>query len=205
MQASSPGLRRRSDSACRPLEQWSRAALTLVEPPFNVLPSGLSLRVEDRVVRKCKSTAFTLIELLVVMAIMIILVSAVVGASLVIMGKARIKRTEAMLGTLAQALEQYKVEHRMYVPYDPDDERTTWPLWQAIEHEAKYLTVGAKYKQAGDTFEDPETGASVQRFFYIDAWRLEIRYDCTGDFSRFILRSSGPDVKLDTGDDIIAE
>ncbi len=52
-----------------------KAGFTLIELPFDKLPSGLSLRVEDRVVRKRKSRAFTLIELLVVIAIIALLVS----------------------------------------------------------------------------------------------------------------------------------
>ena len=52
-----------------------QAGFTLIELPFDKLPSGLSLRVEDRVVRKRKSKAFTLIELLVVIAIISLLVS----------------------------------------------------------------------------------------------------------------------------------
>ena len=138
---------------------------------------------------------------------MTIIISSVVGASLVLMGKGQIKGTEAMLGTLAQALEQYKMEHRMYVP--PDDDWTTYPLWQAVEHEGN-LTVKAKYKQAGDTFEDPRTGASVQRYLYIDAWRQEVEYYPNPNNSReFILRSYGPDRKRgpedDLGDDIVVK
>ncbi|HEG43911.1 MAG TPA: prepilin-type N-terminal cleavage/methylation domain-containing protein [Phycisphaerales bacterium] len=52
-----------------------KTGFTLIELPFDKLPSGLSLRVEDRVVRKRKSRAFTLIELLVVIAIISLLVS----------------------------------------------------------------------------------------------------------------------------------
>ena len=51
------------------------AGFDLIELPFDKLPSGLSLRVEDRVVRKRKSRAFTLIELLVVISVISLLVS----------------------------------------------------------------------------------------------------------------------------------
>ena len=52
----------------------ARAGFSLVELPFDKLPSGLSLRVEDRVVRKRKSRAFTLVELLIVISVIVLLV-----------------------------------------------------------------------------------------------------------------------------------
>ncbi len=55
-------------------------ALTLMELPFVSLPSGLSLRVEDRFVRQRKSTGFTLIELLVVISIVALLIAILLPA-----------------------------------------------------------------------------------------------------------------------------
>jgi len=153
--------------------------------------------------RPCRKGALTLVELLVVMAIMTIIVSAIVTASLAVMGNTQVKATEALLGKLAQGLEQYRMEHRMYVP--SDDDWSSYPVWQALEYEGKYVEIAERYKQEGDTFQEPETGARVRRYFYVDAWRQGISYHCEPPYSRFTLRSRGPNLEFGKGDDITFE
>ncbi len=56
------------------------SAFTLIELSFDKLPTGLSLRVEDRAVRQRKHAGFTLIELLVVISIIALLISILLPA-----------------------------------------------------------------------------------------------------------------------------
>jgi len=146
------------------------------------------------------------------MAIMTILASAITVAAIGLMGYAQKKGTMALFERIGQVLEQYKADHRMYVPQDLDetgadsDSASAYPLWQALEHDANYkFAVEAKFKARGDEATDPATGATFRRFYYIDAWKNPIRYECRPPYTRFELRSAGKDAVLNNEDDIILE
>ena len=91
----------------------------------------------------------------------------------------------------------------MYVP--GDDVYSTYPLWQALEKEGQYIAVESRYKQAGDQYADPATGAKITRCRYVDAWENLLRYECVTDYKSFTIISRGPDLEMHTGDDITKE
>ena len=160
--------------------------------------SDKSDRSDKAVAHRAPERAMTLMEILMVMAIMTLIVSAVVAASFAAQRRAQVKGTEGFFEQIAVGLAQYKADHRMYVPSDDDD--TTYPLWQALE--GTYIDVEAKYKLAGDTVTDPRTGQAIQRYQYQDAWKKLLWYGCAAPYDRFEIRSSGPDLEAETGDDI---
>ncbi len=155
------------------------------------------------------SSALTLIELLVVMAIMVILASSLAVAVFAVSARGQERGTEALFEKFGNALEQYRQEHRMYVPQDlncadaDDGDLSTYPLWQALEHEGNYkLSVESKYKVRGDAFTAPETGAQAPRYYYQDAWKNAVYYSCPPPFDRYTLQSRGRDLMTNTDDDI---
>ena len=89
---------------------------TLIELPFDVLPSALRLRVEDRVVRKCKSAAFTLIELLVVIAIIAILAALLLPALAAAREKSRGTACKSNMRQMGIAFEMYLDDYGSYYP-----------------------------------------------------------------------------------------
>ena len=150
------------------------------------------------------SRALTLIELLVVMAIITIIVSSITVAAYSIFKLSQKKATRNLFETIDVALEQYKQEYRMYVPQD--FERSTYPLWHALEYEGGYrFNPESKHKEIGTTFTDPASDTQIRRYLYIDSWKTHIRYECAPPYSRYKLRSRGPDLEADTGDDIERE
>lgn len=175
--------------------------------------------------------SMTLIELLVVIAIISIIISAIVVASLTALKHAQVRGTRGVMQRIASGLAQYKQQYGMYVPAPLSDgnsrEYSTYPLWQALEHDGSFSGVPAANKLAGTA--DPQE-ASVSRYIYIDAWKKPLWYQCPplkydtnatppewvpeiGDFNRFRIISSGPDLEMgaptDTdsvwGDNIIVE
>lgn len=156
----------------------------------------------------------TLVELLVVIAIISVIVSAIVVASLSALKAAQIKGTRGVMQKIAAALAQYRQEYKMYVPSGVDGidenprEDSTYPLWQALEHVAKYSPVPAANRLVGTT--DPQD-STIIRYKYVDAWKQPLWYQCppldydtasnswvpeAGDFSRFRIISSGPDLEM---------
>ena len=150
-----------------------------------------------------RKRALTLIELLVVMAIMTILAGAITVAAMGAYRRAQEKATGALFERIAQALEQYKSDYRMYVPADLDT--STYPLWQGLEYEGHYFSEESRYKAKGSSCEDPATGSQVPRYQYQDAWRNLITYQCNAPYNRFRLTSNGKDLVPGNGDDIVKE
>jgi len=185
--------------------------------PSGRRPWGRATAPEPRIrARHAGRSAITLIEILVVMAIMTILVSTIVVAGFSAQRRAQVRGTRGLLQKIVQGLEQYRATYRIYVPQDPaltpidesDPEqvkRYTLPLWEALEHRGKFITVEAEYKESGGTLRDYVTGLDYTWYYYQDAWRQPLKYICRQPFNRFILRSAGPDLELNTGDDILEE
>ncbi len=93
-------------------------AFTLIELPFDKLPSGLSLRVENRVVRQRKSEGFTLIELLVVISIIALLISILLPALRKARDAGRIAQCLSNLHQVGVAMAAYEVdENRLPLHY----------------------------------------------------------------------------------------
>jgi len=162
----------------------------------------------------------TLIELMAVMGIMIIIVSAIVVAAYGVQRQGQIKATKGFLEQLALALENYRAQYRVYVPHDvpvPDPnspyeparvEASSATLWIALEYVEKIDTISKEYKKKGGTSLAPDTGAQVDVYFYRDAWRQPILYECYPPFTHFKLTSFGPDLVYGgktKGDDIVVE
>ena len=63
--------------------------------------------------------------------------------------------------------------------------------------------VEAGYKAPGGGFTDPTTGSVQTWYYYQDAWRLPLRYICVAPYTQYTLTSSGPDLIMDTADDIV--
>ncbi len=82
---------------------------------------------------------------------------------------------------------------------------STQALWFALEHQEELLEVSDSYKQQGGSFISPETGARMKWYFYRDAWRNPLLYQCFGENNRFEIRSAGRDLEYYTGDDIVKE
>ena len=163
---------------------------------------------------KSGSSAFTLIELLAVMAIVVILAGAVTGAAFAIIKSVQRKSTNNLLTHLADGLEDYKLEHGMYVPHPvadvpADHKMTTIRLWYALEHDNSYVaTIGEnrRFLSAGpEGNTDPATGEDLAYFIYIDAWKTELLYTCEAPYKTFTIRSFGPDTTYDTEDDLVKE
>jgi hypothetical protein len=159
-----------------------------------------------------------------VMGIMVIIVSAIVVAAYGVQRQGQIKGSKGLLEQLALALENYRAQYRMYVPRHHNEPTVPNPvtvatdpwqvecssaaLWMALEHVEKIDTAKKEYKEKGGTFTSPETGALVDVYFYRDAWRQPIMYECYPPYTRFTLTSFGPDLVPggDTrGDDIVVE
>jgi type II secretory pathway pseudopilin PulG len=155
--------------------------------------------------------AFTLIELLGVIAIIIILAGLVLGAAFGLQSKGAQKNTEALLETLAFALEAYHTDHRMYVPseYSPPnpDETLTRPLWYALDYKGRYGldSIPGRNRKADGEFTDAATGETVTHWYYVDAWKKGLEYTCTSDdnFQTCTLQSAGPDKTIGNEDDIV--
>lgn len=160
----------------------------------------------------------TLIELMAVMSIMIIIVSAIVVAAYAVQRQGQIKATGAVLQQLSLALETYRAQHRMYVPRAHDKteglvlitepiqvEDSSEALWMALEYVEKIPTnVKDSNKHSAGSIQAHDTGEYMTTYFYQDAWRQPILYECArGPFTRFMLRSTGPDLEFGTSDDII--
>ena len=163
-------------------------------------------------VRRPNAAALTLIELLVVMAIITIIVSSITVAAYSIFKLSQKKATRNFFETIAVALEQYKQEYRMYVPAEdengpldtPND--STYVLWQALEYEGGYrFHPESKHKEIGTTFTDPASDTQIRRYLYIDSWKTRVYYECDRPYTQYRLRSRGPDLEADTGDDIEKE
>lgn len=155
----------------------------------------------------------TLIELITVMGIMVIIVSAIVVAYIGLQRHGQIKGTEGLFENLAVGLAQYRVQHRTYVwqpstiltsdPYQV--QASTHALWMALEHDDHLVEVPSENKAVGGSQVDTGTGAFQQWYYYRDAWRQPVLYECFVPYTRFTLRSSGPDLVFGTGDDIVKE
>jgi type II secretory pathway pseudopilin PulG len=153
----------------------------------------------------------TLVEILVVMSVMIILVSAVVVAVFRISSKGPVEGTKGLLEKIVQGMEQYKATYRMYPPQDTAVDSTqpaqvqasSGALWQEIEYYNDFVLIGAAYKLPGGFFTDSRTGAVQPWYYYVDAWQQPLRYLCGPPYTQYTLTSGGPDLILDTADDIV--
>ncbi len=174
-----------------------------------LLPTHVSPR--PSILSRC--SALTLIEIIVVMAIMTILVSTLVVAGFSVQRRAQVRGTKGLLQKIAQALNQYRITYRVYVPQDNlideanpvQARRYSLPLWQASEHEGQFLSVNAKHKAAGGPLTDPSTSSQATWYYYQDAWRKPLKYICGPPYNSFTITSSGPDLEWNTGDDIVEE
>ncbi len=93
-----------------------RNGFSLIELPFDKLPSGLSLRVEDRVVRKRKSRAFTLIELLVVIIIIVLLLGILAPSIGRIRKLAKTEASQARIALIDTGCEMFHEDFDFYPP-----------------------------------------------------------------------------------------
>ena len=159
-----------------------------------------------------RKRAMTLVEILVVMFILIILVGVVVVVVMFcIPYKDPVIDTKGLLKNIVQGMEQYKAIYRMYPPQDtPVDstqavqvEASSSALWQEIEHYNHFVVVGAVHKLQGGTFTDSKTGTVQTSYCYMDAWQEPLRYICVSPYTRYTLTSGGPDLMMDTADDIV--
>ena len=153
----------------------------------------------------------TLIEIIVVMAIITIIASAIVAASMGVFAGYQVRSTKNFMNQLAVALDKYHGIHRMYVParqgLDPNPaDQSTIELWQALEHgsEAKF-SVEARFKEKGDPGVDPATNQLFDRYYYLDAWAQPLYYECNPPFRSFELRSVGKDQGMNTDDDVVRQ
>ena len=141
------------------------------------------------------------------MAIMTIVAGAIVVAMVGGMRHAQVKGTQAFFEAVKAQMAQYRDTHRMYMPGWSDG--NSIPLWQALEYEGTFAAKKDFLEKVEEddaedpTFTDPTTGENVQRYRYIDAWRNPIEYECAPPFTRFELRSGGPDLEMYTDDDIV--
>lgn len=158
-----------------------------------------------------RAAAMTLIELLTVIAIITLLAGIILTASFSAISGGNRRATEGLFEEIAQALEQYKSMHHMYVPADPADssyvaETSSAVLCQALEIEGQLLTVSADRKTNAYTFTDPNTLAVLVIYSYLDAWGTPIIYECRGPrYKLYKLISCGPDRAADSGDEIAKE
>lgn len=192
----------RSDGA---IARGDRRSLEIRTPRRAVRAGQSHARRARRAIRN-GLVGLTLIELLVVIAIVTIIVSAIVVASFSALKAGQVRGTRGVMEKIALALAQYKLDYGMYRPssdstgaaYNPVAD-STYPLWEALEFDGKYLTVPAANKLA-DTTGPPE--APNPRYKYIDSWKQPLYYEClpdpgtdrAKDFQRFRLTSGGPDL-----------
>jgi len=90
---------------------------------------------------------------------------------------------------------------------------STFVLWQALEYDgqgqfmspvsAAYKAVAPPNNGAPSIFTDPKTSSVQTWYYYQDAWKQPIRYLCVSPYTQYTLTSGGPDLILDTADDIV--
>ena len=152
----------------------------------------------------------TLIEILVVMCIITSLAGMVIIGAFAASRWGQVKATTALLEKLAQSLEQYKAQNRMYPPVDPLDtvsplnlndaeqvKQSTFVLWVALERDGNFFKDDTGAKAPGDAFHT--------WYYYQDKWNRPLVYLCRPPFNLFKLTSYGPDLVQGTGDDIVKE
>ena len=153
-----------------------------------------------------RTRGMTLIEILAVMSIILILAGAFTGAGFALLKRGQRTSTENTLKAIATALDTYQTEHRMFVPGGQGNtgEVSSRPLWYALEFTAGHARTSGKFKQQ-DTVDvtDPTDNDRVTGWIYIDAWKQPIRYTCSAPWRTYEIRSKGPDLQLNTDDDIV--
>ena len=137
------------------------------------------------------------------MGIMILLAALTTGAAFALITHPQVKNTETLLQNIKNGLMAYSNDYYIFVPSDSD--RSSRPLWYALEHDGGYIQVGPKnkYHRTGDDIPDPLNPTRTLPFFiYRDAWKTELRYTCTGSFKKAVVKSAGRDKQFGTDDDI---
>jgi len=149
---------------------------------------------------RARELGVTLIEIIAVMAIIVILASIVTGGTIALVKRAQRSNTNSLLDQLANGLDAYKRDHRMYLP--SDSQLSSRPLWYALEYEGDYgVGTGDKNKVYIGNFLDLDSGATVADFVYRDGWKSRLRYTCTSPWMSYLIESAGPDGKFGTADD----
>jgi len=119
----------------------------------------------------CPRGGFTLVELLAVIAVIAIVAGLVIGAAGVAGKKADVARTEAEIGLIQQALDEYRGEYGAYIDMSaPMTNNVFKPLTNYV--------------------------AEIR---FTDPWGQPYRYSCDTDSSAFSYQviSKGPDGILD--------
>ena len=147
---------------------------------------------------------------MVVMGIMLILAGLTTGAAFALINRSNNKGAENLLEQIANGLEAYSLDHAMFVP--SDDDESSRPLWYALEHDGEYVDVIAKFKyyekdplpntNIYDIPDPLDPNKNLTHFIYLDPWKTELHYECTGNFRTATITSAGRDKVIGSGDDI---
>lgn len=131
------------------------------------------------------------------MAIITILAGGLVGGAFAVVRHTKHKNTDNLLEQLANGLEVYYDDHRMYPPGNED--QNTARLWYALEKEGNYVEVGGSNKV------DYDEGPDTTDWRYEDGWSTELFYDSDYPYDSYDLRSAGPDKVWGSDDDVTKE
>lgn len=134
---------------------------------------------------------FTLVEMIIVIAVILILVSLMVGLIVVITDKAYYTKTEAVIKMLDDGCKNYKAEFNVYPPNDKGDSRCLHHYLGKERVKLLDRDSGIKTKKppiiefkadmldAGKVVPDPSNPVPV-----IDAWGQKVQYKSPGQWNK---------------------
>lgn len=137
--------------------------------------------IPGRAMRRQSRRGFTFLEIIVVVAILGILAAIVVPNMMGGVDDAKLTQTRVNIGQLKQALEMYKIDNNRYP--------TTEQGLKALVTKPTTDPTPNKWKQYL---------SEIPR----DAWGNDFTYISPDTKAPYLVRSAGPDGKLDTEDDI---
>lgn len=133
---------------------------------------------------------FTLVEMIIVIAVILILVSLMIGLIVVINDKAYYTKTEAIIKMLDDGCKTYKAEYNVYPPNDKGDSRC---LHHYLGRERVKSLDGGGVKTTrppiiefrGDMLEEtkgvPDAKNPVP---VVDAWGQKVQYKSPGEWNK---------------------